>query len=374
MSMVSLRLAVAFAALTLAQCRAVPPAVSQAAPAAPGVPAGQAVPAAQSVAADQPASARPTSQRTLRFVGVVEAVRAYSVIVPRLRGQSSGPLVLTRLVPGGRHVKAADVVAEIDPQDQERIARDRRGTVLNLDEQIRKMQADQIANRARDDTELTVAGSDVERAKLVVSTNKVLPRLEAEKNDLALEQAQARLTELRKTYDLRRQAAAAELRILEIRRDRANAELKYAEQNVGLMAMSAPFAGLVVLKTTNRQGQMQEVQEGDEARPGMPILDVVDPSSMRVRVRVNQGDIGAVHVGQPARVFLDAYPELSFTGRVDQISPIAVTSGLTLSVRTFTAIVSVSGTHERLMPDLTAAVEITASNAGAPATVTTHAP
>jgi multidrug efflux pump subunit AcrA (membrane-fusion protein) len=91
-------------------------------------------------------------------------------------------------------------------------------------------------------------------------------------------------------------------------------------------------------------------------------------------VRVNQGDIGAVHVGQPARVFLDAYPELSFTGRVDQISPIAVTSGLTLSVRTFTAIVSVSGTHERLMPDLTAAVEITASNAGAPATVTTHAP
>jgi multidrug resistance efflux pump len=296
------------------------------------------------------------------------------VIVPRLRGQSSGPLVLTRLVPGGRHVKAADVVAEIDPQDQERIARDRRGTVLNLDEQIRKMQADQIANRARDDTELTVAGSDVERAKLVVSTNKVLPRLEAEKNDLALEQAQARLTELRKTYDLRRQAAAAELRILEIRRDRANAELKYAEQNVGLMAMSAPFAGLVVLKTTNRQGQMQEVQEGDEARPGMPILDVVDPSSMRVRVRVNQGDIGAVHVGQPARVFLDAYPELSFTGRVDQISPIAVTSGLTLSVRTFTAIVSVSGTHERLMPDLTAAVEITASNAGAPATVTTHAP
>jgi hypothetical protein len=338
--MVSVRLAVALAALALAQCRAVPPPSSEAAPSTP------------------PSSVQRTGERTLRLVGVVEAVRAYSVIVPRLRGQAGGPLVLTRLVPGGSHVDAGDVVAEIDPQDQERVARDRRSTVMNLDEQIRKMQADQVANRARDDTELTVAGSDVERARLAVTTNKVLPRLDGEKNLLSLEQAEARLAELKKTYELKRQAAAAELRILEIRRDRANNELKYAEQNVSLMAMSAPFAGLVVPKTTNRNGQMTEVQEGDEARPGMPILDVVDPSAMRVRVRVNQGDIGALRVGQPARISLDAYPELSFEGRVEQISPVAVISGITPTVRTFAAVVAVTGRHEKLMPDLTAAVDI----------------
>jgi multidrug efflux pump subunit AcrA (membrane-fusion protein) len=340
--MIPVHLAIVLATLTLAQCRAAPPPSSSAA----------------SPAVAAPTAARLPVERTLRLVGVVEAVRAYSVMVPRFRGQSGGPLVLTRLVPGGSHVEAGDVVAEIDPQDQERVARDRRSTVLNLDEQIRKMQADQVANRARDDTELTVAGSDVERARLAVTTNKVLPRLDGEKNLLSLEQAEARLAELRKTYELKRQAAAAELRILEIRRDRAQNELKYAEQNVGLMAMSAPFAGLVVPKTTNRNGQMTEVQEGDEARPGMPILDVVDPSAMRVRVRVNQGDIGALRVGQGARVSLDAYPELSFEGRVDQISPVAVTSGVTPSVRTFAAIVSVAGRHEKLMPDLTAAVEI----------------
>jgi multidrug efflux pump subunit AcrA (membrane-fusion protein) len=343
------RLTVALAALTLVQCRAAPP---------PPAPAASAPPAAT-----EPSAARPLPERTLRLVGVVEAVRAYSVMVPRLRGQSGGPLVLTRLVPGGSHVEAGDVVAEIDPQDQERVARDRRSTVLNLDEQIRKMQADQVANRARDDTELTVAGSDVERARLAVTTNKVLPKLDGEKNSLSLEQAQARLAELKKTYELKRQAAAAELRILEIRRDRADNELKYAEQNVGLMAMAAPFAGLVVPKTTNRNGQMVEVQEGDEARPGMPILDVVDPSAMRVRVKVNQGDIGALRVGQPARISLDAYPELSFEGRVVQISPVAVMSGITPSVRTFTAVVSVAGRHEKLMPDLTAAVDITVARA-----------
>jgi HlyD family secretion protein len=141
--------------------------------------------------------------------------------------------------------------------------------------------------------------------------------------------------------------------------------LEYAEQNLQLMIMSAPFAGLIVPKTTMRNGQMVEIIEGDEARPGMAILDVVDASSMRARVRVNQGDIAALHVGQPARVYLDAYPDLSFPGRVAQISPIAVPSSLTASVRTFTAIVAIDGVHDKLMPDLTASVEIKGVSAAA---------
>jgi HlyD family secretion protein len=326
--------------LAAAHCSAIP---EKAAP--PAEPAAPAV--------------RNPSERTLRLVGIIEAVRAYSVTVPRLRGQNPGiPLVITRLARGGSQAKQGDVMAELDSQEQDRVARDRRSTVQNLDEQIRKMQADQVATRARDDTELTVATSDVERARLTVTTNRLLPQLEAEKNSLVLEQAEARLGELRKTYELKRRAAAADLRILEIRRARAGQELAYAEQNVGLMIMSAPFAGLVVPKTTFRNGQMVEIIEGDEARAGMPIVDVVDTSLMRARVRVNQGDIGALRVGQPARIYLDAYPELAFDGRIEQIAPVAVTSSLTPSVRTFAAVVSISGGHEKLMPDLTAAVEI----------------
>jgi HlyD family secretion protein len=328
---------------------------------------GASAPASTPAPVAQASSApRNRSARTLRLVGIVEAVRAFTVSVPRLRGQSGNALTLTKLVPGGTHVEAGQVVAEIDPQDQERVARDRRSTVLNLEEQIHKMEADQAADRARDDTELTVASSDVERARLNVRTNAVLPKLDAEKNALALEQNDARLRELRRTYDLKRAVAAADLRILQIRRDRAEEELKYAEQNVSLMTMKAPFAGLVVPKTTMRPGQsgMVEIIEGDDARPGMAILDVVDATAMRARLRVNQGDIAALHVGQTARVFLDAYPELSFTGRVEQISPIAVTSSLTPAVRTFTAVVSIQGRHDKLMPDLTASVEIALDDEG----------
>jgi multidrug efflux pump subunit AcrA (membrane-fusion protein) len=105
---------------------------------------------------------------------------------------------------------------------------------------------------------------------------------------------------------------------------------------------------------------MGDVQEGEEVRPGLPIVDVVDPSRMQVRARVNQADIGLVRIGQKARVRLDAYPDLVFDGRIEQLSPLALLSTLTPKVRSFVAIISISGSHPNLMPDLSAAVDVDA--------------
>ena len=49
----------------------------------------------------------------------------------------------------------------------------------------------------------------------------MLPKIQAEKNTLALEEAQAKLKQLQETYDLKRRAAAADIKVLEIRRDRS---------------------------------------------------------------------------------------------------------------------------------------------------------
>ena len=54
----------------------------------------------------------------------------------------------------------------------------------------------------------------------------MLPKIQAEKNNLAFEEAQARLKQLQETYDLKRRAAAADIKILEIRRNRAETNMK----------------------------------------------------------------------------------------------------------------------------------------------------
>jgi hypothetical protein len=73
---------------------------------------------------------------------------------------------------------------------------------------------------------------------------------------------------------------------------------------------------------------------------------------------VNQTDMNDLRVGQHVKIGLDAYPELSFTGAVDQISPIGQQSGLSPKVRTFIVTVMVNGSHPNLMPDLTASLDV----------------
>jgi HlyD family secretion protein len=294
----------------------------------------------------------------VRLHGTVEAVRSRTVIVPRLAGQTLPNLVITYLVAPGQPVKPGDLLVEFDRQEQRRIAFDRQADVSDLGEQISRRRADQAAARAKDETELKQSEHDVERAQLEMRKNPLLPKVEAEKNQLSLEQAEARFAQLKTTFNLKRTAEAADLRILEIRRERAERALTYAEQNAELMEVRAPFAGLAVIKTTYKPTGMVEIIQGDEVRPGIPIIDIVDPTSMQVRAKVNQADLPRLKQGQTATVRLDGFPELSFKGTVVAVGPLAVRGNFSGHVRSFTALVAIEGTHPQLMPDLTASVEI----------------
>ena len=126
------------------------------------------------------------------------------------------------------------------------------------------------------------------------------------------------------------------------------------------MRITSPLDGLVVLRSVFRQGSMAEVREGEEVRSGMPILDVVDPSAMRVRVNVNQADVDRLGAGQPAEITLDSYPSRQFKARLEYVSPIATTSVLSNRVRTFVAVFAMEEADPHLLPDLAAAVEIQA--------------
>jgi multidrug efflux pump subunit AcrA (membrane-fusion protein) len=296
--------------------------------------------------------------RGVRLSGTVEAVESTTVSTPRLRGQGNNSLVIMRLVPSGTSVKPGDLLVEFDRQDQIRNALDRQADLNDLEQQIRKSQAEEASAKATDDSTLKQAESALERARLELVKNDMLPKIEAEKNTLALEEAEAKLKQLKATYDLKRQAAAAAIHVLEINRDRAARSMQQAQANAERMLITSPIAGIAVIKTTWKNSGMLELQEGDEVRAGTPVVEVVDPSAMRVRARVNQADISALKTGQPVTVGLDAYPDLSFDGRVAQISPIGVPSALSPEVRTFVVLIDVIGSNPKLMPDLTASLDV----------------
>jgi HlyD family secretion protein len=294
----------------------------------------------------------------LRLHGSVEPLRSHPVVVPRLTGSGSGTLVIVHLVKPGTRVKRGDLLIEFDRQAQIKTAHDRQAEYRDFVEQINKKRGEQLTARAHGEAELKTAENAAKSAELEILKAEIVPPITAEQNRLTLDEARAKVEQIRRTFDLRRRADTADVRALEIQRDRAMNAWKHAEGNADKMRVVSPIDGMVVLKSTWKSGNMGEVQEGEEVRSGLGIMEVIDSSVMRVRARVNQADVSALHVGQSARITMDSYPGRTFTGRLEQLSQIGAISTMSNRVRTFLAVFSIDGTDPHLMPDLAAAVDV----------------
>jgi len=311
----------------------------------------------------------------LRLKGTTEALQARAILAPRLSGQSVPTLTIIRLTPGGTRVKQGDLLVEFDRQAQMRDYFDKKADYQKLVDQVAEEQAKENAARAKDETELKTAEDDLQKAELEIQKAEIVSRIDAEKNQENLDEAKATYDQLRETFDLKRKAAQAAIRILEIQRDRTRQTMIHAQTNSDLLQIHSPLDGVVVLNTIWKQGTMGEVQEGDQIRPGVPFMQVVNPSTMQVRVLANQQDFPALQVGQSAKVRLDAYPELVFPAKLDQIAPVGEAGDFSNKLRSFVVIVSIAGNDPKLMPDLSAAVDVDlgkAASTSASETSSTH--
>jgi HlyD family secretion protein len=300
----------------------------------------------------------------LRLKGTTEAVQARAILAPLLSGQQVGALTIVHLTPGGIRVKPGDLLVEFDRQAQMRDFIDKQADYKKLVDQVIQEQAKEDAARAKDQTELKQAEDALRKAELEVQKAELMSRIDAEKNQETLDEAKATYNQLRETFDLKRKAAQAAIKILEIQRDRTQQTMMHAQANADLMQIRAPIEGVVVLNSIWKQGTMGEVQEGDKIEPGMPFMQVVNPEAMQVRVRANQQDFPILHSGQSAKVRLDAYPEMVFPAQVEQLAPIAEEGSFSNKVREFVVIVSIQGNDPKLMPDLSAAVDVDVRSAG----------
>lgn len=296
--------------------------------------------------------------QVLRLKGTTEAVQSRAILAPLLAGQEVPTLTIIHLTPAGTRVKHGDVLVEFDRQAQMRDFVDKQADYAKLVAQVAEEQAKEKSARAKDETELKQAEDNLRKTELEIQKAEIVSRIDAEKNQENLDEAKATFEQLRETFDLKRKAAQAAIRILEIQRDRTQQTMMHAQANADLMQIHSPLDGVVVLNTIWKQGTMGEVQEGDQVRPGVPFMQVVNPSTMQVRVLANQQDFPNLHVGQTAKVRLDAYPDLVFPAKLDQLAPIGEGGDFSNKVRSFVVIVSIAGNDPKLMPDLSAAVDV----------------
>jgi HlyD family secretion protein len=187
-------------------------------------------------------------------------------------------------------------------------------------------------------TKLDQAGRDLERAKRLSKTSSIAAA-ELEGFQQAYLTAQAAVPAAEATLG---KAAAA------VRREETS--LKKARTNLELTTIFSPVDGVVIDRRVN-------IGQTVVASLNAPSLFLIakDLRRMEVWASVNEADIGRVSIGQKAAFKVDAYPDRVFEGAVQQVR---LNASMTNNVVTYTVVVSVNNDDLKLLPYLTANLQL----------------
>jgi HlyD family secretion protein len=177
---------------------------------------------------------------------------------------------------------------------------------------------------------------------------------------LAEEEAAASYKQLEADVEHKKISHKAQLRILQFTTDRHKRHFNRHANDLNRSKIKAPMDGLVVIQQIYRGGgESQQVAEGDAVFPGQLVMKIVNPASMQIEGSVNQSESGDFRVGQKATIGLDAFPGAKFDGTIFSIGALAV-GGFRQNyyIRTVPVRVAVKGADSRMIPDLSASMDI----------------
>ena len=150
----------------------------------------------------------------------------------------------------------------------------------------------------------------------------------------------------------------------------ARSSLEIARAELEKTTITAPIAGIAVLRDEFRNGEKRKPMVGDTVWQNQPLLDLPDLSSMVVKTLVREVDLHKVRKGLPVRVRVDAYPDTVFDGRVESIGILAEKRPeLRSGEQYFGLTIALDGSDERLRPGMTARTEIISDDVGDALTV-----
>ncbi len=155
--------------------------------------------------------------------------------------------------------------------------------------------------------------------------------------------------------DLERAQAALELALIEAgnKKDevqaatkgltQAEVDVKVARLNLEKTRIRAPFAGIVTdLKLSPKE----------RLEPGRELFTLVDISRIKVKAKVLESEVGKVVAGREVDLRFSAFPDRTFRGRIEAVSPVINAEDKTCAVH-----VAMDNPSEEIKPGMHAEVE-----------------
>jgi len=162
-----------------------------------------------------------------------------------------------------------------------------------------------------------------------VRAGQVLARLDRRDAEIILEKTRVRAENANSVHQRGLELAKDELisaEDLDKRRldfELARQERAEAERSLAKTTVTAPIAGRLSLRTA---------QPGQHVKPGDPMFKITDSDPLVARIYLPEKDVLRLSTGRSVDMSLDAAPDVSFTGRIRQISPVVDTATGTVKV------------------------------------------
>jgi HlyD family secretion protein len=157
----------------------------------------------------------------------------------------------------------------------------------------------------------------------------------------------------------------AETEYLEAQQEFLKAREKYTiveKSGIPIGQSAANFQGSTVVAPMDGVVLTKNVEIGESITSGVSsfnagtvLFSVADTSRMIVKAGVNEVDIGKIRNGMPVKVTLDAYPKVSFKGKIDRIAPAVRVEE---KVRVFDVEIRLDAQGRELRSGMTANIEV----------------
>jgi HlyD family secretion protein len=254
--------------------------------------------------------------KSIEVEGTLVATDASAFGPPVVRGLWD--FKLSFLAEEGIDVRKGERIGAFDASQLQKQLEERGAELDSANKELEKKR-NEIEKRQRDDAmRLTEAEARLDKARLKLERPaEFVARRETLELELDAELANEEvhyLSERRLSLDTSDRIALA---MLEEKHQRASARVNELTQAISRMTLVAPRDGTVV-HVANRRGEKKRV--GDSVWQREKVVAVPDLDHMTARGYVDEAEAGAIEVGQPVKLRLDAYPEVSFSGAVRQIS------------------------------------------------------
>ena len=255
--------------------------------------------------------------------GTVKALRSITISAPA----SAGDLQILKIVPTGSKVKKGDVIVEFDATTlKQNLAQDQ-SALKSADAEIQQAKVGSSLKEEQDQTDVMKARFDVETARMETQKQEILSVIDGQKAKLALNDTEQKLAQTESKLKSDRASSSSNLASKQKKRDAAAFQVQRDETQLAALTLRAPNDGTIVIEDNwQASGPMQPpapFKAGDHTSPGTALAQLPDASTLRISARVEEAQRGQVQLKQAANIRVDAVPDRSYNGTVDEISSTA---------------------------------------------------